>query len=81
MHCGRGCRAQGREAGESGPPLPLPDKPAIAVLPFANMNGDPEQVYSMYSLLKSVTANNSGVSAKTAPDPCVIVTSPEHALA
>src|SRR5262249_52826858 len=23
-------------------PLPLPDKPSIAVLPFANMSGDPE---------------------------------------
>jgi TolB-like protein len=23
------------------PPLPLPDKPSIAVLPFDNMSGDP----------------------------------------
>jgi TolB-like protein/Flp pilus assembly protein TadD len=32
-------------APEQDKPLPLPDKPSIAVLPFENMSGDPEQEY------------------------------------
>lgn len=32
-------------AAGSGSALPLPDKPSVAVLPFDNMSGDPEQGY------------------------------------
>jgi TolB-like protein len=35
----------GGAAPNSRPALPLPDKPSIAVLPFQNMSGDPEQEY------------------------------------
>jgi TolB-like protein/tetratricopeptide (TPR) repeat protein len=30
---------------QSRPALPLPDRPAVAVLPFTNMSGEPEQEY------------------------------------
>jgi TolB-like protein len=53
--CGRGAERQGREAGEgSSPPLPLPDKPSIAVLPFANMSGDPEQEYFADGMVEEI---------------------------
>jgi TolB-like protein/tetratricopeptide (TPR) repeat protein len=35
----------GTPVAESMPALALPDKPSIAVLPFDNMSGDPEQEY------------------------------------
>ena len=36
------------------PPLALPDKPSIAVLPFANMSGDPEQEYFADGMVEEV---------------------------
>jgi len=35
-------------------PLPLPDKPSIAVLPFANMSGDPEQEYFVDGMVEEI---------------------------
>ena len=37
--------AESKAAPAPGDALPLPDKPSIAVLPFPNMSGDPEQGY------------------------------------
>ena len=39
---------------ESGPALTLPDKPSIAVLPFANMSGDPEQDYFADGMVEEI---------------------------
>ena len=34
--------------------MPLPDKPSIAVLPFANMSGDPEQEYFADGMVEEI---------------------------
>ena len=39
---------------ELGKPLPLPDKPSIAVLPFQNMSGDPEQEYFADGMVEDI---------------------------
>jgi TolB-like protein len=38
----------------SGSSLPLPDKPSIAVLPFQNMSGDPEQEYFTDGMVEEI---------------------------
>jgi TolB-like protein len=44
----------GAAEGPSAPALPLPDKPSIAVLPFANMSGDPEQEYFVDGMVEEI---------------------------
>jgi TolB-like protein len=44
-----------RAADAPSPALPLPDKPSIAVLPFANMSGDPEQDYFADGMAEEIT--------------------------
>src|SRR5207249_65627 len=38
----------------AAPFLPLPDKPSIAVLPFQNMSGDPEQEYFADGMVEEI---------------------------
>jgi adenylate cyclase len=39
----------------------LPDKPSIAVLPFTNMSGDPEQEYFADGMVEDITSALSRV--------------------
>jgi adenylate cyclase len=64
----------GKEQPVPDAALPLPDKPSIAVLPFQNMSGDPEQEYfadgmveeiisRLYPTHPSTAIHGSGISA------------------
>jgi TolB-like protein/Flp pilus assembly protein TadD len=46
-------------ASASKPALPLPDKPSIAVLPFDNLSGDPEQEYFADGLAEDIITSLS----------------------
>jgi len=43
------------EVAKEPAPLPLPDKPSLAVLPFQNMTGDPEQEYFVDGMVEEIT--------------------------
>ncbi len=50
------------------PALPLPDKPSIAVLPFANMSGDPEQEYFADGMVEEIiTALSASAGSSSSP--------------
>jgi adenylate cyclase len=42
------------KTADAAKPLPLPDKPSIAVLPFQNMSGDPEQEYFADGMVEDI---------------------------
>jgi TolB-like protein len=46
-------RLSGAAEGQQ-PALPLPDKPSIAVLPFQNMSGDPDQEYFADGMVEDI---------------------------
>ncbi|HJY80672.1 MAG TPA: adenylate/guanylate cyclase domain-containing protein [Candidatus Binatia bacterium] len=48
--------------GEKPLPLPLPDKPSVAVLPFTNMSSDPEQEYFSDGITEDLITDLSKVS-------------------
>src|SRR6266436_723470 len=51
---GEGSAHRARVGAAEPPPLPLPDKPSIAVLPFANISGDPEQEYFADGMVEEI---------------------------
>jgi adenylate cyclase len=44
-----------------GSSLPLPDKPSIAILPFANMSGDLEQEYFADGMVEEIITTLSRI--------------------
>lgn len=49
------------EAAPARPTLPLPDKPSIAVLPFTNLSGDPEQDYFADGVVEDIITGLSRI--------------------
>jgi adenylate cyclase len=49
-----GSPAPPKPLAETAPPLALPDKPSIAVLPFQNMSGDPEQEHFADGMVEDI---------------------------
>jgi adenylate cyclase len=50
----RDAGAAKRQSAPAAAVLPLPDKPSIAVLPFQNMSGDPEQEYFADGMVEEI---------------------------
>jgi adenylate cyclase len=52
-------RLSGGAGPSSRPALVLPDKPSIAVLPFQNMSGDPEQEYFADGIVEEIITSRA----------------------
>ena len=64
-HSGTGASVSPVSAGETGKLPPLPDKLSIAVLPFQNMSGDPEQEYFVDGIAEDVLTTLSKIQELT----------------
>ena len=60
--------------------LPLPDKPSIAVLPFVNMSGDPEQEYFSDGMTEDVITSLSKLSGLFVISRNSVFTYKDHAV-
>jgi adenylate cyclase len=60
-HFGTGAPVVPSSAPDTKEPLSLPDKPSIAVLPFQNMSGDPEQEYFVDGIAEDVLTTLSKI--------------------
>lgn len=72
VNTGRGNVRQ--TAARSSQPLPLPAKPSVAILPFANLSGDPDQSYLSDGLTEDVITDLSAFQS-------LFVIGPESSLA
>ncbi len=55
VSAGTSAAAPVKRPAETAQPLALPDKPSVAVLPFQNMSGDPEQEYFADGMVEDIT--------------------------
>jgi adenylate cyclase len=58
---GKGAPVVSTSGPDTNKPLPLSDKPSIAVLPFQNMSGDPEQEYFVDGIAEDVLTTLSKI--------------------
>jgi len=61
---GEGSAPSARVGATTPQALPLPDKPSIAVLPFVNLNGDPEQDYFVDGMVEVIITAAIGGNAR-----------------